>query len=102
MNKLLEDLWSFLALALMLIGIGGLAFHLLKEDGWLSAMTGRLWNAEINHPLIMTPIILATLGLGWACLTGHLVVDGKNRIADAMVISLLLAGVYFVYEWMMR
>ncbi|QDX82278.1 hypothetical protein B9N43_14125 [Denitratisoma sp. DHT3] len=100
MNKLLKDLWSFFALAMMLIGIGGVAFHLLRSDGWLERMTGRLWEAEINHPLIATPLILAALGLGWAALTGRLLVDGKNRLTDVVVVGLMLAGVYYTYHWL--
>lgn len=100
MTKLMKDLWSFFALAMMLIGIGSVAFHLLKTDGWLEHMGGRLWDAEVNHPLIMTPIIIAALVLGWACLTGRLLVDGKNRLADAMVFGLMMVGIYYTYDWL--
>lgn len=100
MKKLLKDLWSFLALALILIGIGSVSLHLLKTDGWLSTLTGKLWDAEIEHPLIMTPAILGALALGWACLTGHLVIDGKNRLADLLVFALMLMGAYYAYYWL--
>lgn len=97
MRKLLEDLWSFFALAMTLIGLGGLAFHTFKTDGWLSQLTGRALDAGISA----IPVIIVAIVLAWACLSGRLVVGKKgSKFGDMLVLALIFTGIYFTYSWL--
>ncbi|MCK9284815.1 MAG: hypothetical protein M0P39_11090 [Rhodocyclaceae bacterium] len=101
MRKLLEDAWSFFAMVMMLIGIGGLAFHMFKTDGWVTRLTGRAIDAGTAHPATAIPLGIAALALGWACLNGKLVVGKRqNTFGDLMVFALIFAGIYFTYVWL--
>lgn len=100
MRKVFETLWSFFAMALMIVGVGGLLFHTFRDDGWLEHFGGIVWDWEVRNPLMATPIIIAALWLGWLALGGRLVVGRSNKGADLLVFALVFIGIYFVYEWL--
>ncbi|HQR04136.1 MAG: hypothetical protein JSR19_09380 [Proteobacteria bacterium] len=99
MRKLLEELWSFFALAMMLIGITGLIFHILKKDGLFERLADKVVDAELTSPLMATPVILGALWLGWACLSGRLVVGRQHPFWNIVTFALICAGIYFAHEW---
>ncbi|CAG4884313.1 conserved membrane protein of unknown function [Georgfuchsia toluolica] len=101
MRKLLEDLWSFFALTMMLVCFGGLAFHTFKTGGWASQITGWALDAGFRHPVMAIPAGIIAVSLAWACLSGRLVVGKKNnRFGDLLVFALVFTGIYFTYSWL--
>lgn len=97
MRRLLEDLWSFFALTMILIGMGGLSFHVFKADGWLSQLTGKALDAGTSA----IPVIIAAIVLAWACLSGRLVVGkGGSIVGDLLVFALIFTGIYYTYGWL--
>lgn len=98
MRKLLEDLWSFFALAMMLIGLGGLSFNAVRSDGWLSQIAGQALDGGIGAILL----VMSTVILAWACLSGRLVVGKKkdSKLGDLLVFAMIFTGIYFTYGWL--
>lgn len=101
MNKILQDVWSFFAMIMMIMGIGGLVFHTFEEDGWASRYFGKALDVGLAHPLMGGIIVVATIGLGWASLSGRLVIGNKRSpLHDIPVFLLIFLGMYFTYEWL--
>jgi len=99
-RNLLETVWSYLAFALMLIGIVGLSFQFFRDDGWAEQIIGRVWEAETRNPLLMTPVIL---GGAWVLLLffrGGLVVGKGHPLSDLFVYLLMAAGAWFLFQWL--
>jgi hypothetical protein len=99
-SGLLGDLWSYLAFALMLVGITGLSWELFREDGWAKSFLGAVWDAEIRNPLIVTPVLIGTVFLVTLFFRGGLKVGKGNPFSDAFVYLLMAAGVYFAFKWL--
>ncbi|HEY6898672.1 MAG TPA: hypothetical protein VI279_15550 [Rhodocyclaceae bacterium] len=101
MKNILEHAWSIFAMVMMLIGIGGLAFNLFKNDGWGSHLLGRVFDAQMAHPAIAIPTTLAAIWLAWACLSGKLVVGKQqNLLGDLLVFAMVFTGIWFTYQWL--
>lgn len=101
MRKLLEDIWSFFALAMILVCFGGLAFHTFKAGGWASQISGWALDAGFHHPVMAIPAGIVVVSLAWACLSGRLVVGKKkNSFGDLLVFAMVFAGIYFTYSWL--
>lgn len=88
-------------MAMMLIGLGGLAFHMFKTDGWVSQITGQVFAAGTSNPVIVVPVGIAAVVLAWASLNGRLVVGKeKNKVGDMLVFAIVFTGIYFTYSWL--
>lgn len=99
MKRFLAEVWSYFAFALMLIGIGGLSVEVFRDNGWGEQLLGAVWDAETKNPLIATPIVVGGVGLVVLFLRGGLTVGKGHPLSDVFVYALMIAGVYFVYRW---
>ena len=50
MRSLFNLLGTLLIGGLILMGIGGVAYHLFRENGWLSQGLGALWESHSRPP----------------------------------------------------
>ena len=99
MKNLLATLWSYVSFALILIGIGGLAWHTFSEDGWAERFAGIVWEAETRNPLLMTPIIGGALFLISVFLRGGLKPSKSDVPGNALSFLMSLVGAYFTFVW---
>ena len=49
---------------LVLFGIGGFSYHCFRDDGWIEAVLGNVWDATVQYPLIAIPVIVGAVFLG--------------------------------------
>lgn len=99
MKQVFEYVQSFVTIGLMLAGIGGLAYHVFREGGWLSVVLGKIWDVQTANPVVAIPVTLAILFIGklWydnARAKGH-----ASRLPDILIYVIMAAGVYFIYEF---
>lgn len=99
MKKFFELFWSYLSFALVLIGIGGIAWHTFSDDGWGERLIGVVWDAEMRHPLIVTPIILGTLFVAYMFLRRGATAERSRFAGNVLVWGMSLSGAYFVLQW---
>ena len=66
MKNLITTLGTVFVGALILLGIGGMAYHLIRDDGWISQGLGALWRAQYQAP-VMTIILIAAAILSAGC-----------------------------------
>jgi hypothetical protein len=99
-NKILGDLASYLAFALMLVGITGLSWEMFREDGWAKHFLGSIWDAENRSPLVVTPVVIGTAFVVFLFFRGGLKGGRKHPLSDVFVYLLMAAGIYFSIKWL--
>src|SRR5262245_32186815 len=97
MKQTLDFVESLVVVALVMTGLGGIFYHLLREDGWMEKIFGSTWDFTVRYPLIAVPLVIGGLVLGkmWR---DDRVAHGKqsSKAGTAMLYLILAAGVYFV------
>jgi hypothetical protein len=100
MKRVLADVWSYVAFALMLIGITGLSFETFRDGGWGERLLGAVWAAEIKNPLMMTPVLIGGFVLVVLFLRGGLTVGKGHPLSDFFVYALMALGAFFLIRWL--
>jgi len=95
-KQVIEYLQSFVVIALILSGIGGFSYHLFKEDGWIEAVIGNVWEIQMQYPLIAIPLTIAAVILGKMWRDRRITGGRVSKLPDAFIWALMAAGVYFI------
>lgn len=96
MKKVVEFIQSFIVITLVLTGIGGLSYNLFRENGWMEAILGKLWNIGTRHTLFAISVaIIATIVFTiWR--RGKAIHGRTSKLPDLIVYGVMAAGVYFI------
>lgn len=97
MKKVLEYVSSFITVALILAGIGGASFHTFKEGGWLGTVLGKVWDVQMQHPVIAIPVTLAVLFIGKLWHDHYRAKGYTSRLPNLIIYAIMAAGVYFIW-----
>lgn len=96
MKQILEYLQSFAVIGLVLAGIGGLSYHMFKEDGWIENILGDIWDIGIQYPLIAIPVIVGAIFFGRMWREDRLTKGRHSKLPDLFIYGLMAAGVFFI------
>lgn len=96
MKQVLEYLQSFVVIALVLAGIGGLSFHLFREEGWVETILGNVWEIQVQYPLIAIPVTIGAIILGKMWRDNRIARGSVGKLPDIVIYALMAAGVYFI------
>ena len=100
LKQILEYIESFATVVLVLAGIGGLSYHMFRDDGWLEMLFGNIFELHIQYPLIAIPVTFAAIILirMWR---QNLLAHGKlKQLPNIFIYTLMALGVYFIgYFW---
>lgn len=100
MKKLIDEVWLYVSFTLMLIGIVGLTWEALRDDGWFEQLAGKIWDAEVREPLLATPIVGGALLLVSIFLRGGLSTTGKEHPFGTLIgYALMASGAYFAFQY---
>ena len=88
-------LLALVRMALMLIGICGISYELLRENGWLSKLLGNLFNSGANM-LIAALVLVMLWGLNRWVSTPHK--QDKISVGDVPMYAMMAAGGYYLYH----
>ena len=93
MNRLLRDIGYFFILALMIIGLTGIIYHAIGEDGWI----GRFFGGMLDHG-IMTFVfgILGLLLIGWVARRWLVASETNALFNDFLMYAMVALGVLFL------
>ena len=96
MKRLVEFLESFVVVGLVLAGVGGIAYHLFREQGWIEGWLGSVWKLELR--LLVLVLILVVIGVVvFKVWRGGKAIHGRTSIIPNLFLYALMgAGVYFV------
>ena len=102
MKQIVEYVQSFLTIGLLLAGLGGVAYHMFKEDGWLGKILGKIWDVQMANPVIAIPATLAILFIGKLWYDHNRAKGYTSKLPDVLIYVIMAAGVYFIYEFVTR
>jgi len=96
MKSLLNTLGSVLVGALIMLGIGGTAYHLFRENGLLSQGLGALWSAHYEAPVMVVVLILAAFFVVKALRGAQVGNRRESRIPDFILFAFIATGIFFL------
>jgi hypothetical protein len=98
-KQIFEYIQSFLTIGLLLAGLGGVAYHMFKENGWLGRILGKIWDVQMENPVIAIPLTLAVLFIGKMWYDHNRAKGYTSKLPDVLIYVIMAAGVYFIYEF---
>ena len=101
MKDMLTNLSSIGTIVLMLFGIGGFSYHLFKDDGWLEAAVGNLWDVSVSYPLIALPVIVAAVFFFRMWNQSRAAHGTASKVPDLIIYVLMGAGAVFIFRYFM-
>ncbi len=96
MKEALEQLQSFVVMALVLTGLGGIGYHLVREGGWIERFLGNLWGYTMKYPLVVVVVIVGVIGIAWWWRHDPTTRGSQSRPATVILYVVMAAGAYFI------
>ncbi len=100
LKQILEYVESFATVILVLAGIGGISFHIFRDDGWLEMAFGNIFELHVQYPLIAIPVTFAAIILVRMWRENRLAHGRLKQLPNIFIYTLMATGVYFIgYFW---
>ncbi len=99
MKKLLESVNTFVTILLILAGIGGLSYHMFKENGWLGTVLGKVWDIQMGNPVIAVPVTLGVLFIGKLWYDKNRETGHTSKVPDMLIYVVMAAGAFFIWQF---
>lgn len=100
LKNILEYIESFATVMLVLAGIGGISWHLFRDDGWLEMAFGNIFELHIQYPLIAIPVTFAAIIMLRMWRENRLAHGRLKELPNIFIYTLMALGVYFIgYFW---
>ena len=99
MKQFLEYAESFAVITLVLFGITGFSYHLFKDNGWIEAVLGNLWDVSVQYPLIALPVIVAAVFLGKQWNQSRMAHGRTSKLPDLVIYTLMASGAVFIFRY---
>lgn len=96
MPPILTFLGSLLVGCLIMLGIGGVAYHLFRDDGWLAQGLGALWEAHYQAPVMTIILILSGLVVIKSLHSAQIGGKKESRIPDMVLFAFIATGIFFL------
>lgn len=96
MKSLFTTLGSLLVGGLIMLGIGGVAYHLFRENGWISQGLGALWNAQFQAPVMTVILIIAAIFVFKALRGAQVGNKRESKIPDFILFAFIATGIFFL------
>mgnify|MGYP000075314348 FL=1 len=100
MRALFNLLGTLLVGGLILLGIGGVAYHLFRENGWLSQGMGALWEAHYEAPFMTLTLLIAGFLVFKALHSAQIGNNSKSKIPDFVMFTFIAIGIFFFGRWL--
>lgn len=94
--NLLTFLGSLVVGALILLGIGGLAYHLFRDDGLIAQGLGALWEAHYQAPVIIVILIVAAIFVIRAIYRAQIGAKRDSKLPDFILFTFIAIGIFFL------
>jgi hypothetical protein len=96
MKNLITTLGTVFVGALILLGIGGMAYHLIRDEGWISQGLGALWRAQYQAPVMTIILIAAAIFVGRMLYTAQIGHKRESKIPDMILYLFIATGIFFL------
>ena len=101
LKQLVEFLESFIVIALVLAGLGGISYNLFRTNGWLETTLGHIWELDTQYILIAVPVVVGAVVLFNMWRGGRVIHSKTSIIPNLLLYSLFVAGVSFVGRYVL-
>ncbi|MCC7079740.1 MAG: hypothetical protein IT530_03630 [Burkholderiales bacterium] len=99
MNRLLRDISYFLILVLMVIGITGVIYHAIGENGWVERFFGGLVHRSTSAIVL---IVLGVLLIIWLARRWLIASQSNALFNDFLMYAMVALGVFFLGRLVMH
>ena len=99
MKQALDYITSFVTIGLVLIGLGGVSYNMFREGGWLGSILGKVWDAQLENPLIAIPVTLGIAFVGKLWYERQVEHGKTSRLPDVLIYVIMAAGVFFLWRY---
>ena len=99
MKQALDYVVSFVTIALVLAGLGGVSYSMFKEGGWIATIFDKFVDFQFASPMIAIPVTIgaAVVGKMWY---DHQIAKGHtSKMPDVLIYVIMAAGVYFLWRF---
>lgn len=100
MKALFTLLGSLLVGGLVLLGIGGGAYHLFRENGLLSQGMGALWDAHYEAPVMTIILVVAAFFVFKTLHSAQIGGKRESKIPDFVLFAFIAVGIFFFGRWL--
>ena len=84
--------------ALILLGIGGIAYHLFRDDGWISQGLGAFWEAQYQAPVMSIVLVIAAIYVFRILYKAQIGGKRESKAPDLVLLAFIVAGIYFLFH----
>ena len=98
MRQVLEYVNTFITITLILAGIGGVSYHMFKDNGWLGMILGKVWDIQMSNPVIAIPVTLAILFVGKLWYDHNRAKGHTSKLPNILIYIIMAAGAYFLFQ----
>lgn len=99
MKQALDYIISFVTIGLVLMGLGGVSYNMFREGGWLVSFVGKVWDAQLENPLIAIPVTLGVAFIGKMWYDKQVEHGKTSRLPDVLIYVIMAAGVFFLWRF---
>lgn len=96
MSPLVSLLVAVMVGALILLGIGGIVYHLFRDGGWISRGMDALWEAQYQSPLLTIAMIIVALFVIRTLHSAQLGGKRESKLPDFVLYTFIATGIYFL------
>ena len=98
MKQVFEYVTSFVTIVLVLAGIGGVAYNLFRDGGWLGLALGKVWEINLRYPVVAIPVTLAIVILGKLWYDHNRAKGRTSKLPDVVIYVIMAGGLYFLWR----
>lgn len=98
-DSLLDVLLSAGQLALVAVGLIGIAVQFFRDKGWLKQWLSALMDTSMSTVVVAVPVIVIGYLVGQAWLGRHSERESSNLIADVMLYVMMLVGAWVIFRF---
>jgi amino acid permease len=99
-KQIFEYIHSFVTIGLILAGLGGVSYHMFKENGWLGIIFGKFVDIQVGYPMIAIPVTLAAVFFGKMWFDHNRAKGHTSKLPNVLIYVIMAAGVYFIWEFL--
>lgn len=99
MKQILQYVQSFVTIGLVLAGIGGVAYYMFRENGWVHRALGTIWDFQLSNPVVAIPVTIGVLVIGKLWIDRQRAKGYTSKMPDVLIYVVMAAGVYFIYQF---
>lgn len=96
MSPLVSTLLAVLVGALILLGIGGIVYHLFRDGGWIAQGMDALWEAQYQAPLMTIFLIVVALFVIRILHAAQIGGKHESKLPDLALYTFIATGIYFL------